>query len=98
MNPPIELGGRLELFVDDALIEDLSGGARLELHRPTPREPALVTGEPWEGSMCNYITVFRDGDRCRMYYKAHGIDLSHRDEGARRAPGTHPPSLQGADP
>ena len=34
---PIDIGSRRELFVDEALIEKLSGGAKLTLHRPTPR-------------------------------------------------------------
>lgn len=69
------IGTRLELFVDDGLIESLAGRASLRLHSPTMREIALVTDRPWEGNMCGgYKTCFRDGDRFRMYYQAwHGV-------------------------
>jgi hypothetical protein len=67
MDTPLNIGDRLELFVDDWLIDEMRGAA-LTLHQPTPREPALITGQPWEGNMCHYINVLRDGDLCRMYY------------------------------
>jgi hypothetical protein len=71
MPGPIEIGGRLELFVDDALVEALGGKASLRLHAPAMKEIALVTDCPWEGNMCGvYKTYFRDGDIFRMYYQA----------------------------
>ena len=57
------------MFIDDALIEKLAGLAALRLHQPTPRELALTFDRPWEGSASMYVTVFRDGDLCRMYYR-----------------------------
>ncbi len=66
---PINIGTRRELFVDDFLIEKLSG-VELKLHSPTPREIVMVTDSPWEGAGSAYATVFRDGDRFRMYYDA----------------------------
>ena len=44
---PIHIGSRLELFVDDFLIDELKGDAHQEVHQPKPREVVLVTGEPW---------------------------------------------------
>ena len=41
------IGSRLELFVDDWLI-DRSEGARLVLHKPIPREVVLQLDQPWE--------------------------------------------------
>jgi len=67
---PIDVGSRLELMVDDYLIEETKGGAELRLHHPRPREVVMVYDAPWEGSACGYHTVFRDGDVYRMYYKA----------------------------
>ncbi|HOJ21799.1 MAG TPA: hypothetical protein PLU39_07020 [Armatimonadota bacterium] len=69
----IPIGSRLELMVDDFLIERLEGGARQVLHHPIPREVVLVHDAPWEGSGCNYYSVFCDGDLYRMYY--HGWQL-----------------------
>ena len=71
MNTPIEIGSRRELFVNDALIEAMTGGARQCLQHPVPREESLATDRPWEGNMSGaYSTVFCDGDRYRMYYQA----------------------------
>ncbi len=70
---PIEIGSRLELFVDDYLIDELDG-ARQVLHRPTPREVAIVHDASWEGNVCFYHTVFRDGDLYRMYHRGAHAD------------------------
>jgi len=72
----IDIGSRLELFVDDHVIDRLAGEARLRLHRPTPREVAITFDKPWEGNNSAYVTVFRDGDIYRMYYRGRQIDLS----------------------
>src|SRR3954452_15865604 len=48
---PINVGSRLELFVDDGLIERLSGAER-RLHHPVPANVALVCDRPWEGNWC----------------------------------------------
>ena len=66
---PIHVGSRRELFVDDQLIDRFCGRAELRLHRPVPREVALVADRPWEGNACGYVTVFRDGATYRMYYR-----------------------------
>ncbi len=71
---PIEIGSRRELFVDRYLIEELSGGAALTLHKPQPQEVVLTTDKPWEGNTCAYYTIFRDGDRYRMYYRGSHYD------------------------
>lgn len=69
-----EIGSRLELMVDDWLIERMDG-VRLELNHPVPREIALVFDKPWEGSTCCYVTVFRDNDLFRMYYRGSDYDI-----------------------
>ncbi|MFM1851214.1 MAG: hypothetical protein RIS54_898 [Verrucomicrobiota bacterium] len=69
------IGHRRELFVDAALIESLSGGARRELHHPQAQEVVLHFDEPWEGTGCGYLSVFRDGDTYRLYYKAFAIKV-----------------------
>jgi len=74
---PVDLRSRRELFVDDALVEKLSGGAELRLQRPMPREIVMIHDAPWEGSGCGYHTVFRDGDVVRMYYIA--AELTNED-------------------
>ena len=78
-----DLGDRLELFVDDTLIDEITGEAELYLHKPVPKEVVLVTDEPWEGNTSAYYTIFQDGPLYRMYYRG-----SHFDEKTRKA--THP--------
>ncbi|MCF6286763.1 MAG: hypothetical protein L3K26_16450, partial [Candidatus Hydrogenedentes bacterium] len=72
---PITIGSRRELFVDHALIEELTGGARQQLHHPVPREAAVEHDAPWEGNACGYHNVFQDGDLYRMYYNARHITV-----------------------
>ena len=81
----IDIGGRRELFVDGYLIERMDGAA-LRLHRPTPREVAVVHDQPWEGNSSGYKTVFKDGDLYRMYYRGshviytrEGYDEPHKE-------------------
>jgi|GEM_PF-278352 len=65
-----EIGDRRELFVDDFLVDGMAGAAERRLHHPLPREAVMIfgeKGEPWEGNI-GYPTLFRDGDRIRMYY------------------------------
>ncbi len=72
----IDIGSRRELFVDDFLIDKLTGEAELHMHHPTPREVAIVHDAPWEGSGSGYHTVFQDGDVYRMYYRGLHLDVS----------------------
>lgn len=69
-----DIGSRRELFLDDVLIERLDGAAERRLHHPVPRELSLVHDAPWEGTGSGYHSVFRDGDKYRMYYKAWHLD------------------------
>jgi hypothetical protein len=72
---PLDIGSRLELFVDDFVIDSMTG-ASLRFHKPTPRNAAIVFDAPWEGNMTGYHTVFQDGDLYRMYYKAEQLNLA----------------------
>ncbi len=73
---PVAIGSRRELFVDDHLIETLTGKAQQRLHHPQPREIAITHDAPWEGSGSGYHSVFHDGDKYRMYYKAWQIAVT----------------------
>jgi hypothetical protein len=79
---PLDTGTRLEPFVDDYLIEKVTGDVRQHLHRPEPKEVVLTTNAPWEGNTCAYYTVFRDHSLYRMYYRGwhhKGKKPVHRD-------------------
>jgi hypothetical protein len=67
-DPPLEIGSRLELFVDRFLIDRMEG-VSLKLHEPKPGEAVLKFDRPWEGRHVGYVTVFSDGNLFRMYYR-----------------------------
>lgn len=71
-NKAVSIGSRLELFVDDFLIDALSGGASLKLHHPIPREVIFRLDAPWEGNACSYASLVPgEGGGYRLYY--HGL-------------------------
>ncbi len=72
---PLALGCRRELFIDEHLIAKLSHHASRRLHHPQPREIVLRHDAPWEGTGSGYHSLFHDGDRYRLYYKAFDIRL-----------------------
>jgi hypothetical protein len=65
---PLEIGGRRELFVDQALIQS-TNGVELHLHEPRDAGAVLNFDAPWEGRFCGYATVIHDGDVYRLYYR-----------------------------
>ena len=74
---PIAIGSRRELFVDDYLVERLSGSAELRLHAPVPREVVLIHDAPWEGNAtANHCTVTEEG-RIRLYYRAGNLSIEN---------------------
>ncbi|MDX9867153.1 MAG: hypothetical protein RBT78_04445 [Kiritimatiellia bacterium] len=66
----LHIGGRRELFADEAMIGGLSGDARQVLHRPVRREIVFETNRPWEGNGSGYQSVIHADGRYRMYYRA----------------------------
>ena len=66
---PIDIGDRLEIFVDRHLI-DSTDGATLTMGQPRPEEIVMTFDRPWEGgSSAAYPTVIKDGKTYRMYYR-----------------------------
>ena len=72
--PPIALGDRRELFIDDHLIDRLTE-AQILVHQPQREEIAAHCDAPWEGNGCGYYTVLHDARESvyRMYYHAWQI-------------------------
>ncbi|HRE83229.1 MAG TPA: hypothetical protein PLN52_19450 [Opitutaceae bacterium] len=64
----IEIGSRLEPFVDEYLIEQMEGVA-LQLQTPRSEGTVFKFDRPWEGGTSGYTTIFQDGDRYRLYYR-----------------------------
>lgn len=64
---PIDIGGRLELFVDHHLIDTMNN-AKLRLHQPADRGIVMNMDGPWEGNYSGYHSVVQhDG----MFYYYH---------------------------
>ena len=64
----IDIGSRLELFVDDFLGEEMLG-LELMLHSPQSAGKVLNFDKPWEGNTSFYVNILKDDDRYRMYYR-----------------------------
>jgi hypothetical protein len=62
------IGSRLELFVDNWLLDRMDG-VSLRMHHPVPREIALEFDRPWEGDASFDPVVMKDGDRYRLWYR-----------------------------
>ena len=71
-----DLGSRLELFVDSFLIDRIEG-TTLTLHHPVDEGRVMPFDKPWEGAFSAYVTVIKDGDLYRAYYR--GMPEGHKD-------------------
>ena len=69
----VDIGTRVEMFVDDWLIDPAKRrDVSIELQKPVRREVVLTTDQPWEGRYSAYFTVLKDGPKFRMYYRGMG--------------------------
>ena len=66
----IPLGDRREIFVDDFLIDKLTG-VRMVKHTPHDEGPVFYFDKPWEGPFCGYCTVMKDNGIFRVYYRGN---------------------------
>lgn len=69
---PLQIGNNLQLFVDKYLIGSMHN-VTLKLHAPQPAGVAIRFDKPWEGNVSTYVTVFRDGNIFRMYYRCASL-------------------------
>lgn len=78
---PIDIGSRLEPFVDYYLIDSLTNVA-LTMQKPCDKGIVLKFDEPWEGRFSGYTTVIHDNDKYRAYYRGRedaGPDAAARE-------------------
>ena len=71
------IGTRLELFVDDWLIDTMTNTS-LKLHPPAPAEVVLEFERRWEGETSWAANVILDEGRYRLWYRATGPDGTNR--------------------
>lgn len=89
-----DIGSQLELFVDDWLIDRLDRAARV-LHNPTPQEVSISCDNPWEGNSSKQVTVFKDRDIYRMYYRGSQVDYTQGSIENRHEVSCYAESLDG---
>jgi hypothetical protein len=75
-NKIIQLGTSREIFVDNYLIDQLTG-TRIIMHTPHDEGIVMYFDKPWEGSFCGYCTIIKEGDSFRAYYR--GVPESGKD-------------------
>jgi hypothetical protein len=64
----VEMGTQREIFLDYHLI-DRFNGVQLLMHTPYDEGSVMKFDKPWEGKSCTYITIIKDGDLYRAYYR-----------------------------
>lgn len=64
MSEAVDIGSRLELFVDRCMVGSMAG-ASFKIHTPHLAPPAVT---PISGA---YMTVFQDGERYRAYFRRY---------------------------
>ena len=73
----IDLGTRLEMLVDDFLIEDRRD-THFRLHHPERREVSFLCDAPWEDDVAIFLRVLEDSGVVRLYYRAAIPDRSNQ--------------------
>lgn len=73
---PVQIGNRREIFVDNYLLDKLSGSF-IRLHNPHNEGAVLKFDKPWEGHFSGYCTIIKDGSLYRAYYR--GVRSSGSD-------------------
>jgi hypothetical protein len=69
----IDIGSRLELFVDNYLIDTLINST-LTLHEPIDKGEVLKFDNPWEGQFSAYCTIIDDAGIFKLYYRGGPLD------------------------
>ncbi len=78
---PIDIGTRVEMLVDDWLIDPSQRrDVSLQLQTPQRREVVLTTTKPWEGHHSAYYTIFQDGSKFRLYYRGSAATRDSSDQ------------------
>ena len=78
---PIDIGTRIELFVDDLVIDEMAG-VRLQLDHPERREVVFACDASWEDNVAGFNSIVQEGNAIRLYYRAGIPDRSNEDEQA----------------
>jgi hypothetical protein len=64
------IGSNRELFVDSFIVDKVVN-ARIVMHAPVDRGPVLYFDKPWEGPACGYVSILKDSQNYKMYYRGN---------------------------
>ena len=78
-NEVLNIGSRLEPFMDEYLIDTLDG-AKLRVCEPRDEGVVLRFDKAWEGPFCGYATVIHDGGIYRLYYRGLPVAAANGSE------------------
>ncbi|MCY4527913.1 MAG: hypothetical protein OXD46_02630 [Chloroflexi bacterium] len=73
MQNPIDIGTNRQIFLDELLIDTVCGARRI-MHSPTRRETVLVGDKPWDEASVAFMSMIRDGDLYKGYYRCDHLD------------------------
>lgn len=65
----VDIGTRIEPFVDHFLVDTMRG-TRLQLQHPERREVVFALDHPWEDNIGFFLSVVQEGGSIRLYYRA----------------------------
>src|SRR4051794_18798173 len=85
-SPPIEVGSRKQLFLDDHLIASTTNIVRrIHAAQKSGRNPVIRQTEAWEDPFnIVYGSVIRDGQKYMVWYKSGpGVSYAESDDGIR---------------
>lgn len=68
----INLGNKREIFVDHFLIDKLNE-IDIVMHHPHDEGPVFHFDKPWEGLFSGYVTIMKDKDIYRAYYRGKPV-------------------------
>ena len=74
----INLDNKREIFVDDYLIDKMDG-VQLQMHQPHDEGAVFYFDKPWEGALSGYVTIIKDDDLYRVYYRGRQIGVKDGD-------------------
>lgn len=70
---PVDIGSRLELFIDHHLVDRLEG-TELKMGSPVDEGNVMDFDLPWEVPFSGAHSIIKDGDLFRLYYRGANVD------------------------
>jgi hypothetical protein len=78
MKAVVDIGSRVEMFVDEWLIEQRNR-VEMKMHPPIRREVVLSFDQLWEGRASSFCTIIQEEDKIRLYYRGNASNRKSDD-------------------